>query len=429
VATNEEVIWSFLYDKIGNAYGVAGLMGNLYAESALKPTNLQNNFETKLGYSDASYTAAVDNGVYKNFTMDGAGYGLAQWTYRTRKAALLAYTQAQGKSIGDLDTQLAFLWKELHENFATVVKTLKSAKSVKEASNAVLLKFEAPKDQSEKVQALRASYGQAYYDKYAIAPMSEEEKIMADLGIINMPAHSTNQWYRNGNKIQYIVMHYVGAVSTAKNNGSYYGNTANIGASAHYFVDENHIVASVPEIMSAGHCGVDYSGGKAPFWGKCTNKNSIGIEMCCKKTASGQWYIEPATVTKSVALVKWLMAKYGIDAAHVVRHYDVCYKRCPEPWVRDAAQWADFKRRISEEEIDMTKAEVKDMVKEIVTEMLTGANTEPSDWAKKEMGEHLEDVKHITDGTRPRGYTKREETAAMVRRAEKRLMAKIEELK
>lgn len=429
MATNEEVIWSFLYDKIGNAFGVAGLMGNLYAESALKPTNLQNNFETKLGYSDASYTAAVDNGVYKNFTMDGAGYGLAQWTYRTRKAALLAYTQAQGKSIGDLNTQLSFLWKELHENYATVVKILKSAKSVGEASNAVLLKFEAPRDQSEKVQALRASYGQVYYDKYAIAPMSEEEKIMADLNIINMPAHSTNQWYREGNKIQYIVMHYVGAVSTAKNNGSYYGNTANIRASAHYFVDENYIVASVPEIMSAGHCGVDYSGGKAPFWGKCTNKNSIGIEMCCKKDGNGNWYIEPATVTKAVALVKWLMEKYGIDANHVVRHYDVCWKRCPEPWVRDAAQWTAFKKRISEEDIDMTKAEVVDLIKKTVNEILAGNDTEPSAWAKKEMGEHLEDVQHITDGSRPRGYTKREETAAMVRRAEKRIMAEIDALK
>lgn len=142
-------------------------------------------------------------------------------------------------------------------------------------------------------------------------------------------------------------MHYVGSVSSAKNNGSYFANSANLGASAHYFVDEYNIVASVPLDKSAGHCGVDYSGGKAPFWGKCYNKNSIGIEMCCKKDSSGRWYIEPETVTKSVALVKYLMKKYNIDADHIVRHYDVCWKTCPEPWVRDPSQWNAFKARLT----------------------------------------------------------------------------------
>ena len=35
--TNEEKIWNFLASKGLNAFGVAGLMGNLYAESALNP--------------------------------------------------------------------------------------------------------------------------------------------------------------------------------------------------------------------------------------------------------------------------------------------------------------------------------------------------------------------------------------------------------
>ena len=170
--------------------------------------------------------------------------------------------------------------------------------------------------------------------------------------ILTMPAHETNMWSRNGQRIEYIVLHYVGAVSTAVNNGHYYGTEPNIGASAHYFVDEHNIVVSVPEDMSAGHCGVDYSGGKAPFWGKCRCKNSIGIEMCCKKDAAGRWYIEPETVTRTVALVRWLMQKHAVDADHVIRHYDVCGKICPEPWVRDSAQWADFQRRIREQKSD-----------------------------------------------------------------------------
>ena len=78
-------------------------MGNLYAESALRPDNLQGSFEDALGHSDASYTQAVDSGAYTGFATDSAGYGLAQWTASDRKESLLAYAKEQGKSIGDLD--------------------------------------------------------------------------------------------------------------------------------------------------------------------------------------------------------------------------------------------------------------------------------------------------------------------------------------
>ena len=83
--TNEEKIWNYLIGKGLSVYGAAGLMGNLYAESGLRPNNLQNSFEKKLGMTDAEYTKAVDNGTYTNFEKDGAGYGLAQWTFWTRK--------------------------------------------------------------------------------------------------------------------------------------------------------------------------------------------------------------------------------------------------------------------------------------------------------------------------------------------------------
>ena len=165
VTDAEKTIWDFLYGKIGNAYGAAGLMGNLYAESALRPTNLQNTFEQKLGMTDAEYTAAVDDGSYTNFVKDSAGYGLAQWTYWSRKQALLQFAQEAGKSIGDLQIQLDFLWQEL-QGYKSVLATLKSAASVREASDAVLTGYERPADQGDAVQAKRAGFGQGYYDKY-----------------------------------------------------------------------------------------------------------------------------------------------------------------------------------------------------------------------------------------------------------------------
>ena len=131
--TNEEKIWNYLSKKGISDFGVAGLMGNIYAESGLSPTNLQNTFEKKLGYSDTAYTNAVDNGTYKNFAKDSAGYGLCQWTYHTRKQALLDYAKSKSKSIGDLEMQLNFLYKELSESYSSL-------------------------------QTKRASYGQKYYD-------------------------------------------------------------------------------------------------------------------------------------------------------------------------------------------------------------------------------------------------------------------------
>lgn len=161
-----KVIWDYLYSWLGNEYGTAGLMGNLYAESALNPINLQNSANTRLGLTDEQYTAKVDNGSYRNFVMDSAGYGLAQWTYWSRKQALLDYAKSKGKSIGDLNMQLDFLKRELNENYSSLVKELKSATSILAASNAVLMKFERPADQSTSVQNARASYGKTYYDKY-----------------------------------------------------------------------------------------------------------------------------------------------------------------------------------------------------------------------------------------------------------------------
>lgn len=170
----EPTIWKYLYGKLGNAYGTAGLMGNLFAESGLKPTNLQNSYEQKLGYTDAAYTAAVDDGTYANFVKDSAGYGLAQWTYWSRKQGLLEFARAEGKSIGDLDMQLDFIWKELSEGYSKLLKTLQTATSVTEASTAVLTQYERPADQGETVQAKRAEYGQVYYDKYAPEPAYPE---------------------------------------------------------------------------------------------------------------------------------------------------------------------------------------------------------------------------------------------------------------
>ena len=174
-SNNEEKIWIYLYEAINNKIGTAALMGNLYAESGLKPHNLQDSFEKKLGMNNTQYTHGVDSGSYSNFARDSAGYGLAQWTFWTRKQNLLNFARAKKTSVGDLETQLEFLVKELKEVFPQVFSALKSATSIKEASNKVLFDFEAPANQGDAVQKIRANYAQQYYDKYGDA-IKEEKK-------------------------------------------------------------------------------------------------------------------------------------------------------------------------------------------------------------------------------------------------------------
>lgn len=171
-ANPEGQIWDYLLAKIGNACGVAGLMGNMQAESGLKTNNLQNSFEKKLGFTDETYTAAVDSGAYTRaqFISDGAGMGLCQWTSSGRKAGLYDMKSKRGCSIADLSLQLDWLWTELTGPYKNVLNRLKSAKTVYEASTIVLTQFEKPLDQSEAVKQKRASYSQYFYDKYSGRP-------------------------------------------------------------------------------------------------------------------------------------------------------------------------------------------------------------------------------------------------------------------
>jgi len=162
--SNEVTIWNYLTGRGLSDYAAAGIMGNLYAESGLIPNNLQNIYNSSLGMSDDEYTRAVDNGSYTNFARDMAGYGLAQWTFWSRKQELLDMAKRTGKSVGDLILQLAFLCDEL-QDFGLWDK-LNACRSVREASNLILNEYEKPADTGTAVQNARAGWSQGYYDKY-----------------------------------------------------------------------------------------------------------------------------------------------------------------------------------------------------------------------------------------------------------------------
>ena len=170
-------IWNALYNAFSDVsdntkrnYIVAGIMGNLYAESGLRPDNMENSYEGRIlyngkSYNDSTYTQAVDNGTYNNFIYDAIGYGLAQWTYWSRKRNLLTFAKNQKKSIADVDVQIKYLLNELSSY--GLIDSLNNCKSIQEASNIILLNFEKPRDQSINVQYLRADYGTQIYNLYS----------------------------------------------------------------------------------------------------------------------------------------------------------------------------------------------------------------------------------------------------------------------
>ena len=86
----------------------------------------------------------------------------------------------------------------------------------------------------------------------------------------------------------------------------------------------------------------------------------------------GKYVFRSGTVDNAVLLTRQLMQKYGIPADRVVRHYDVTHKNCPAPFVENAAAWQDFKRRLTEQEVDdMTADEVKRLIEQSKTTYAT----------------------------------------------------------
>lgn len=163
-------IWDGLMSQINNEYGVAGLMGNLLSESGLIPYRLQGDFTD--GYTiSLQYTSDVDTGVISetSFVNDSQGYGLAQWTYFSRKQALYDMKKTLNLSIGSIDLSLSYLIYELNFTYTTVLSSLRNATSIREASDIVLHDFENPADQSEAVEIYRASLGQTIYDTYVLS--------------------------------------------------------------------------------------------------------------------------------------------------------------------------------------------------------------------------------------------------------------------
>ena len=160
---NANVIWKYLVKSLTKE-GAAGLMGTLYAKSNLESAIYEKAFHSKIGLSDLEYVNRVNSGVYskESFINDGAGFGLAQWKYYSKKESL--YEKCFGQ-IGNINCQLNFLLYELEGDFAKLLGYLKSSHDLMECTSKVVREYDRPLNADLLVNQ-RYQYALGFYNRF-----------------------------------------------------------------------------------------------------------------------------------------------------------------------------------------------------------------------------------------------------------------------
>jgi len=145
--------------------GACAMMGNMWAESGGKSTNVEDRMHKILGMTDEEYIAAVDSGRYLKFAGDAYGVGLCQWTLRSRKAGLLNYARSRGVSVGNEDMQVDYAVLELQTEpeYRKLWQYLRTATGIYEAAERICREFERPTVNNVKD---RAGYADGFYMQF-----------------------------------------------------------------------------------------------------------------------------------------------------------------------------------------------------------------------------------------------------------------------
>ena len=184
---------------------------------------------------------------------------------------------------------------------------------------------------------------------------------------------------RDGKRVEWLVLHYTSnSGDTAKGNCQYFNRTVTK-TSAHYFVDENEVWQSVKDTDTAWHCGRSDGKYKHP---QCRNANSIGVELCNARSS-----VPEAVFERAADFVRTLAEQYGIDRAHILRHYDVTGKNCPAPWVENEAEFQRFLDRVFDKGDDddmMTQEQFNEMFNKAMDSYLSElAKKDDAPWGEE----------------------------------------------
>ena len=175
-------IWKYFTSHGWTESAVAGVLGNLQKESGVECVRVQGDVGARDRTKSIKYTNTVGQSR-DAFSNDSKGYGLAQWTYHTRKRALWDFAYSRHKSVGNQDIQIEFLFNEFEKGtpgkngklvklLGCPLNQLKNCQDVRTATKIILLEFERPaaiKKESTRNAELneRAGYATEWYKRLA----------------------------------------------------------------------------------------------------------------------------------------------------------------------------------------------------------------------------------------------------------------------
>lgn len=260
--------------------------------------------------------------------------------------------------------------------------------------------------------------------------------------IIHNPFFNDGRWI-TGNEFKGFFLHSVGCAQPNPLVFIRQWDNANYGrAGINGFIGADAVYLTAPCLETPGRVK------RMPHAGKPAGNNGyIGFEMCepaqihytvgasfiVRDHAAAQAYCRK-TYQNAVQLFARLCSFHGknpLQDGVILSHNEAGKQGIASGHVDPEHLWrglslpytmAGFRRDVAnamkpKEEIDMTKAEVVALIDARIQAALEGKGTEASAWAKDEVAQAV--AAGITDGTRPGGYAKREEVAAMVLRGKK----------
>ena len=157
-------VWNYFVSKLGNPYGAAAVLANMYVESLCTPQRVSGDLSADAA-SSIAYTQNVDDGFItrSSFVHDGNGYGLCQWQSE-RKGALYDFAIERFKSVGDDSLQCEFLMLDLESGYEALLEYLKGATDPRAAAREFCYVYEQASESGS-----RADFADAYLERFATA--------------------------------------------------------------------------------------------------------------------------------------------------------------------------------------------------------------------------------------------------------------------
>ncbi len=146
--------------------------GNMMCESRMLSDIVQGDLSCSA--KSKQYTADVDAG--RRTLADGStGYGLCQWTLKSRQKKLYDFAKARGVSVGDETMQVTFCLAELRGEYPALWEYLTTAQDLYDAAARICKEYEHPavnniRDRIAYANALYMQYGDILTGKDTAQP-------------------------------------------------------------------------------------------------------------------------------------------------------------------------------------------------------------------------------------------------------------------